>query len=106
VIEEDSQSRSVDLHITRTHAFGAVTLRWRAVKRLPDEIVASRGSDVAPTETTVTSSVDHHHGYDVQSQLEAAAGQLTCAPRELDCFITLRMRDDDVSIFIACVFFI
>nr|CAB3264082.1 mucin-5AC [Phallusia mammillata] len=93
VLDEDSPSRSVDLKLVRSHAFGDVTVHWRAVESLPT------GDDNPTTIPTVTSSVHHHDAKMLNEQIEVTSGDVTCHEGQFDCYITITMKHDELAEF-------
>ena len=85
-ISENSGLASV-VNVRRSHAFGDVTIRWRALTSLPYMI-----SDESPeSETSLVTSLD------LSEQLVESSGSTLCLAHRLTCEINVVVKEDQVS---------
>ncbi len=101
-MREDSSDPRVTVEITRSHAFGDVTIYWRLLTAYP---VTSSGTTPRPRydeeEELGTTVGTERIPPDIESsRLEShfrhASGAVTCTAGRFDCDVTIELIDDEV----------
>ena len=84
---QESFTGSSNITVTRTHAFGNVTIYWRALSSL----TSVKNDDV---DMPVLTSFNNNR---LADQLEETRGSVTCPALQLNCQIPIKVKEDKVK---------